>query len=126
MKPKYKVVKRRSRMSAMVNGNSKYARQYLADTTVHAHGETVGIMVFHTFHQAKSWIEPWNMSSDKDLAIIKVMPIGRGKRVSWLSGGVATEDIEQFYTEASQMGHNSPWILPPAGTMAYPGVYVME
>ena len=124
MKVKYKVVKRKSRMSAMVNGNSKYARKYLDGHSVYAHDNTLGIMVFETLTAADEFVNMWNnwrYHDSKDLIILRVFPIGRGKRLAWIAADVDTEAIENFY------GDNDRGMAePPDRTIAYPGVHVID
>lgn len=124
MKIKYKVVKRRSRMSAMINGNSKYARRYLDGEAVYAHGETFGIFVFETLGEAESWAAAWFQGYDecKDLIVLKVIPIGRGKKLSFIADGVDTETLDNFYGEPEE---DRVYTYPPNRTMAYPGVHVL-
>ena len=123
MKMKYKVVKRRSRMSAMINGNSKYARKYLDGEAVYAHGNSLGVFVFETLTAAESWASAWwnGYNDGKDLIILQVIPIGRGKRITWIADGVETETLDDFYADYQ----NSLHITAPDRTMAYPGVHVL-
>lgn len=126
MRIKYKVVKRKSRMSAMINGNSKYARRYLDGDSVHAHGGTVGILVFETLTAAECWAGVWNEPTysnvAKDLIVLKVIPIGRGKRINFLAEGIDTEALDHFY----HGNHSFLQSQCPERTMAYPGVHVLD
>jgi hypothetical protein len=125
MKVKYKVVKRRTRVSAMINGNSKYARRYFDGNDVYAHGNTIGILVFETLSAADQWAAAWETPSythyGKELIILKVLPIGRGKRVEFLAPEIDTETLDRFYSgnEDLRLGE------APDRTMAYPGVHVL-
>ncbi len=123
MKIKYKVVKRKSRMSAMVNGNSKYAIQYLDGHAAYANSGTLGVMVFETLTAAEEFTDMWRRAYDragKDLIILRVTPIGRGNRVRWIAAGVDTDAIDHFYEDKSALLGE-----PPDRTMAYPGVHVL-
>lgn len=124
MKKKYKVVKRKTRISAMVNGNSKYARKYEDGDSVYAGVDTLGILVFETLATAADWAWVWNNgygSEYKDLIVLEVYPIGRGKRVRFVAPDPVTESIDNFYKGyPSQIESECP-----DRTMAYPGVHVI-
>ena len=126
MRIKYKVVKRKSRMSAMINGNSKYARKYLDGHAVRAHGGTVGILVFDTLTAAEQWADVWNqphqlIGDAKDLIVLQVIPIGRGKRITFLANGIDTKELDRFYNRGDYYYSAEC----PDRTMAYPGVHVL-
>jgi len=123
IKYKYKVVKRKSRMSAMINGNSKYARRYLDGEKVYAHGNSLGILLFETLEAADDWASYWHRVKEAkvDFIILKVIPIGRGKRIEWVSSGIDTEDLDYFYSNKETTFR----IMAPRRTMAYPGVEVI-
>lgn len=127
MKVKYKVVKRKTRMSAMVNGNSKYAVRYIDGYNVYAPRNTLGIMVFETLTAADDFTWMWNYGTygrpSKDLIILRVLPIGRGKKVRWIATDVDTDSIDSFY---KYTGYDRDMLAePPDRTMAYPGVTVL-
>ena len=130
MKFKYKVIKRKSRMSAIINGNSKYAREYIKGDCVYAHGESMGIMVFNTLSAAESFADSWNNGSpfdeSKDLIIVRVRPIGRGHTVIWISDDISSKGIDKFYKFCSQGDNETPFAEAPNNTMAYPGVEVLD
>ena len=120
MKPKYKVVKRRSRMSAMINGNSKYSLQYYDGDSVYANENTLGVFVFETLKGAEQWMWHWNDGrEDKDLIILKVFPVGRGKKLRFIAESIDTEALDMFYHGEKIMN------TAPDRTMAYPGVFVI-
>lgn len=126
MKVKYKVVKRRSRMSAMVNGNSKYAVKYIDGARSYADENTLGIFVFETLSAAEDWAWVWNdrtsaYDQHKDLIIIKVHPIGKGKRVRFVAPDPITETLDIFYRDYE----NTHMTECPNRTMGYPGVHVI-
>ncbi len=124
MKVKYKVVKRKSRMSAMVNGNSKYARRYIDGRDVYARHDTLGIMVFETLTAADDFISWWDIAPyqpHKDLIILRVLPIGRGKKVRRIAADVDTDVIDRFYRNVDNIIVGEA----PDRTMAYPGVHVI-
>jgi len=126
MKIKYKVVKRRTRKSAMINGNSKYALEYKDGWTVYADAKTVGVIVFETAAAAIDWAWIWNTDRIsggplKDLIVLKVLPVGRGKRINWLANGIETDTLDDFYRDME----NVAWAEAPNRSMAYPGVQVI-
>jgi hypothetical protein len=112
-------------MSAMINGNSKYSKQYLDGNTVYANENTVGILVFETLEAAYNWAAIWNdgdcYDDPKDLVVLKVFPIGRGRKNPPLASGITTEDLDKFYSK----GPGWPRGESPDRTMAYPCVEVM-
>ena len=124
-KIRYKVVKKRNRTSAMLHGNSKYALKYLDGWKVYADAKTVGVIVFETAASAKEWVWVWNTCGfyhdDKDLIILKVLPLGRGKRIIWLAPDIDTETIDRFYKGDDDLRLGEA----PDHTIAYPGVEVL-
>ena len=122
MKVKYKVVKGKTRTSAIINGNSKYAIRYPKGETVYAGTNTMGILVFKTLKAARFWANQWIHYGRINFIILKVIPLGRGKTVKWISTDISTEGLDDFYddNEFTQMGSS------PGDTMAYPGVHVID
>lgn len=125
---KYKVIKRQSRRSAILNGNSKYSRQYIKGENTYAHGGTMGLMVFKNKNDAEVWRNAFNTygpydSIIHDFIVIRVLPIGRGRSVVEITSDVTTEGLERFY-----LTKNSHWArtTAPGNTMAYPGVFVVD
>jgi hypothetical protein len=119
---RYKVVKRRSRGSCSLNGNSKYSLKYKKETEVHARPETVGVMCFVNFEDAKFFMRrhPW---LGEHLMILKVIPMGKGKRIDEIS---VPRKLNEYY-HSEQVNHCHFYILPaPRGTICYPAVYVTE
>lgn len=122
MKVKYKVVKRKTRTSAILHGNSKYAKRYPKGESVYAGTNTMGILIFKTLKAARFWANQWIYYTNSDLIILKVIPLGRGKTVKFISIDLSTEGLDNFYNndEYSSMGS------APNDTMAYPGVQVLD
>ena len=128
-KPRYKVIKRLSRSSAMIHGNSKYGLKYLPGRETYAQEGTLGVFVFKTKRAAQEWADIWNGESfysreSKDLIVVEVTPIGRGKTVVFASSCIGTEDLDYFYKENQDYYYSH--VEVPDNTMAYPGVYVCE
>ena len=125
---KYKVIKRLSRRSAIINGNSKYSRQYIRGSNVYAHGNSMGLMIFKNRSDAQEWANDFNcpnLYGDPvyNFIVIRVLPLGRGKTVDSICNDVSTDGLDQFYSEeGSPYGHR----CPPDNTMAYPGVFVVD
>ena len=116
---KYKVIKKETRFSAIISGNSKYALRYLKGTRVWALPKTLGVMVFDTKTRAENFTL---YDGENALIIVRVLPYGMGKRPSRISGGIYTNDMDIFY------GKNTRWFSssPPLGTICYKGVYVVD
>jgi len=126
MKIKYKVVKCKTRMSAMINGNSKYSNRYENGDNVYAFDGSLGIFVFETLTEAVKWMQAWNdavfSEVTKDLTILDVVPLGRGKRVRFISNDIDTNALDQFYDED---GGGCVLGSPPDRSITYPGVHVI-
>lgn len=126
-KIRYKAVKRKTRTSAMIHGNSKYGLKYLPDTEVFAIPHTLGIFTFKTKTAAEDWVNIWNgyhSKGDKDLIYVPVIPLGRGKTIIFASSCIGPQDLDYFYEENQDYYYSHVEI--PDNTMAYPGVYVCE
>lgn len=110
-------------MSAVVNGNSKYARKYPKGEKVYADADTLGIMVFTTKRSAEEFATSFNKWDEKPkLIVIRVKSIGRGTTVNSISRRITTFDLDDFY------GHKKYCIMafPPFNTVGYPGVLVVD
>jgi hypothetical protein len=129
---RYKVVKRKTRGSAIINGRSHFARKYLPGTTVFAEEGTLGIMVFKTRYSAVVFADHFNNNAwynyhPPKLIIIKVETIGRGKVIHWVSSKTKTDELESYYKDMKDIHPNSLLSnLAPDDTIAYPGVRVLE
>lgn len=120
-KYKYKVVKKKSNKSCIVNGNSKFCLTYEKDTYVKALEKTLGIMVFKTRQDAELWMEGWRNVEDC-WKIKRVIPIGRGKTPSEISKYISSQYLRHFYKDYWM----DERISPVSGTICYPGVYVVD
>jgi hypothetical protein len=125
-KHKYKVIKKKSRMSALINGRSKYARKYIKGESTYAREGTLGIMVFTTRGDAAAFIASiiYHIPFSKlnSYMIVRVLPIGRGQTVKKISYDISTDDLDLFYN----ILRFAPTSWPPPDTMAYPGVFVID
>jgi len=117
-KYKYKVIKKISRKSAFINGNSKYAIDYIKNENVCAPLGSLGVLVFNTKKAAKYFRNNWK--DKKDLIVIKVIPTGRGKRIHYVSPARNSKGLDNFYK------NNSLLQPAPGDTMGYPGVFVVD
>ena len=127
---RYKVVKRKTRMSAVINGNSIYAIQYLKGSKVFARPETLGIMTFKSRYDAVNWKDgieyhEYNNHWDGDdvhLKVIAVETIGRGKVPKSISSSVRSDRLKSFYKNPHYRINTNP----VDRTVCYPGVRVLE
>lgn len=119
---RYKVVKRKTRTSALVNGNSTYALKYLSGTKVFARPETLGIMTFENKRYAEGWSRRMDCCYIKSLMVIKVETIGRGKIPQLICDNFSASALKRFYKKYDDFRT----LYPPDGTTCYPGVRVLE
>ncbi len=122
-KVKFKVVKQKNRVSAIVNGKSKYAIKYIPNQNVYAPENTMGIFVFTTRYAAEDWMYDWIriLRSYPHLIVIRVLPIGKGQTVRLVSSNISSEGLDRYY---NQLNHFSTFA--PEYTMVYPGVHVID
>lgn len=118
-KYKFKVVKKKSRRSAMINGNSKYSLIYEKGSEVFAMDGTLGVFVFRLRTDAQRWVDSF---LTPDLMIVRVLPIERGKSPYIIAPEVTSYGLNRFYKDSS--AHYSYFISE--STMCYPGVYVID
>ncbi len=126
-KYKYKVVKAKSRASAMLSWNSPFSIKYIPLQNAVAKEGTLGIFVFNTRFEAEQWAEAWGTYSTGceaiKLIVLKVLPIGRGKTAKMISPDVTSKGLRGFYNDVDPL-----YILGRSmeNTMVYPGVFVVE
>ena len=129
--PRWKVIKKKSRRSAVINGNSKYSLQYIPGKKVFAPPNTLGIFVFTSEYEARKWVTAIQLHSwfydyytikKKSLKIIKVFPIGRGVSPTRISRTPKSEDLKYFYNSDDGFFGGTERI--PDGTLLYRGVYI--
>ena len=116
-KHRWKVIKKDTRTSIIINKRSPFCLTYLPDTIVTAPKGTIGIMTFETKGDADWW---WK-NRHSDYLIIKVIPIGRGHRPKLISSDVLTRLLRLFYKKGECRN-----MKPPVGTICYPAVQVIE
>jgi len=121
----YKVIKRRTRMSAIINGRSKYGRLYKKGETVYAESHTLGIMCFKTQEEAENFardLSGWNYHHTKNFKVVRVKPIGKGKKINYISKFLTTNSLDTFYSDVRE----SVMATAPNGTFGYNGVVVVD
>jgi hypothetical protein len=128
---RYKVIKAHSRVSAIINGNSRYALKYEPGITVIAPEGTLGVMVFKTKTQAKEFADHLNFFSDScstpdRYKVIDVTTYGRGKFIDEMAYDYSTQGLCDFYNDSVETCHFMSTARPPEGTMCYPGVTPLE
>ena len=87
-------------------------------TEVHARPETLGVMCFDTYKNAYRLIHQHHYYRDNCI-IIKVIPMGRGSSPLIIG---SPSRLDQYY-------EGNDWyrsLVPPAGTVCYPAVYVVD
>ena len=101
-----------------------YCKMYEKETIVNAVPGTFGIMTFDTFLNASEFL------GEKKGKIIKVRPIGRGKRIKFISAGQYEGAIRRFYEDQfykNSFPQFSSNLSPvPKGTICYQSVEVLE
>ena len=106
------------RCSAFAKGI--YNLFYPKGTTVTAREESLGVAVFKTKRQAKTFIE--GARRDLPLKIIRVRPVGRGKIVDNIAAAGGSYTLKLFYRESGYLYK----VKPPLGTVFYPAVEVLD
>ena len=112
---RYKILSR-YRYSFFAEGD--YSLHYPKDETVKALPGTLGIMVFDTFANAVAF----RGTVYKECPIVKVKPIGRGKKQPEICAFISQDRINDFY----QLKFDFTVEPSPIGTICYPAVEVLE
>ena len=122
-KPIFKIVNKNNGSFA-IHHNSPYYLTYNKGEVVTAREETLGIFCFKRKRDAKDYMELIRMfNNNKNVRIIKVLPIGKGKKMDEfynISAFVIKRLLDDFYK-------NKPISTRPAtyGTYCYPSVKVL-
>lgn len=114
---RYKVT-RKNRISCMVFGRSPFSRKYLQNTIIKADPQTLGIFTFATKKDAEDFY-----GDNYDWLILRVQPVGRGKKPERISMYADTDAIRSFIKE--DFSRAGTWIVPK-GTICYPAVKVLD
>lgn len=125
---RYKVVKRKTRCSAIINGNSRYARRYLPGIITVAEEGTLGIMTFRIKTAAEEWAhhfnnQSWTYNDQPKLMVIKVEGIGRGYVPITVATDFTTDALDDFYSSDYDSGYP---FSSPDDTICYKAVRVLE
>lgn len=114
-KIRFKVVDQ-NRHSFLVPCTSPYCLHYKKDRVVKAKKNTIGIMVFNNIQTAKEYVRGLATKFE----ILEVDVHGHMKKIKTVSCGVATEDLDKFYSNRS-----INIMAPFPGTECYPSVKVL-
>jgi hypothetical protein len=115
MKIRFKVVDK-YRGSFLVPETSPYYLRYKKGHITKALKDTIGVMVFDTIESAKDYAKGLSMKFE----ILEVDARGRMKKISGVSSGAGTEDLDKFYENRS-----INIMVPFPGTECYPRVKVL-
>ncbi len=128
-KVRYKVVKK-SRYSAIVNGNSKYALRYLPGLEIHALPNTLGIFLFKHKYQADNWCDVLNYKTfsyypyGDNCTVIEVLPLERGRAVNCIPAvWTDTDALDTYYENEKDF---SRFGYTPDGTYTHMSVRVLN
>jgi len=115
-RPVWKVVKK-NRTSCFVE-RCRYQLTYKKGEIVKAREETLGIFCFKRKKDAENFID---VNHSKNI-IIKVEPIGRGKK-AFLISRLGYKNFKLFYSNDFA---NANTFQAPCGTICYPSIKVLE
>ena len=129
---RYKVVKQELYSGYSCYATGDYQLEYKKNTVITAKKGTLGIAVFERRYQAEDFIIKKRFRSDT--RIIRVIPIGRGKRYPFVCESQDTFNLDIFYNRygdtldillkcASISAHT---MKSPPGTIFYRQVKVLE
>lgn len=105
----YKVVKRKSRYSAMVYGSSKFAIKYEKGKEVKAKKGTIGIMAFTKRKYALDFISTFNNLGLMVIKIRSTSPVMVKRRICSITHNQnAGEALEKYYNETTKT--NRGWL----------------
>ncbi len=113
---RYRVVTRIRSSALIPHQNRTYYLKYFKDEIVKASKGSLGIMTFAHRREAEEWC-----SDLYEEMILRVEPIGRGSTPEAVSVGLLANDLRAFYS-----GKACQRVLPPAGTICYPVVKVLD
>lgn len=130
---RYKVVMTEDRSS--VFARDRFTLTYEKGKVVEAEKGTLGIMVFDTLSNAKAF-QSWCSRNSSLTTILRVRPMGKGKKPVSISECVKADSFISFYSIAKKQGgfpligqilrdfHYT--ISPPMGTICYKAVEVLD
>jgi hypothetical protein len=117
----YKVVKKRTRYSAVINGSSKYAIKYDKGKEVNARPETFGIMAFTDLEHAEEF-RRWGIGFH-NLKTIKIKPTSKVKTIGKICKvwGNTSAILNSFYKKQGKKKMQAP----PHGTVVCESAIVL-
>uniref|UniRef100_A0A6M3JIJ6 Uncharacterized protein n=1 Tax=viral metagenome TaxID=1070528 RepID=A0A6M3JIJ6_9ZZZZ len=115
---RWKVIMTDSRESAFAEG--KFSLKYIKGNITKAKKETLGIMVFDTKRNAEAFLHCSIYCRGQK--IIRVLPIGNGKRPKYIAENCSALGIQRFYNPLKVIFGG----VPPNGTICYSAVRVMD
>lgn len=127
-KYRYKVIKRKTRMSALINGNSLLSIKYLKGKIVYSHPSTLGIFTFLNYEDAINWMDRITISRGNEYTIVRVLPKSRGKNPSYVCSELSTDTLIKFYEDhkKTKFGYAIKRNVPPRNIMCYSSVEVID
>jgi len=125
---RWKVVKNNTNKSALIDSRSPFCLTYTPGENVFAKEDTLGVMVFKTKANAEIWMGCISMQKYKQVKLIKVIPIGKGKTPEKISSKIKTHSLRSFYNDLDKYGMGNTWSTnePLSDSICYPGVHVLE
>lgn len=137
----YKVIKAKSRTSAMVPNRSKYALHYKKGSVVASRSKTLGVLCFCELCDAQEFITIHDYFVDTDsgcyekLKIVKVRALDDPKCIKWVgatyaTAGATNQALNKFYRQIARLKRINICTLDvhnaPVGTVACSKVEVLE
>lgn len=106
-----------NRISCLIDPNSDYCCHYGKDKTIKANPKTLGVFTFDRKCDAEDFRAPKCLS----WKILRVEPIGRGKKPKRIAAFLGSVDLKHFME-----GHWTGTNQIPKGTICYPAVRVLD
>lgn len=125
---RYKITKSYIGQRTSMYAQGIYCKKYKEGSVVNAVPGTLGIMTFNTYSNALQFVR--GRPAGSRFQIVKVRPIGKGKRIKFVSAGQHEERIRRFYK--NQQLIEDERLIPegaspaPKGTICYQSVEVLE
>lgn len=125
---RYKLVIRDTRRSIYAEG--KFSLYYTKNKVVKAESGTFGIMVFDTEPNAEAFAHRCSIPR-QGISILRVKPLGKGKRPKYISKGFGMDRLKEFYEfystkKFASLKDSFISVEPPTGTMCYKAVKVLN
>lgn len=98
----------------------RYCKIYSRGTKVTAEPGTLGLMTFPTRQDSEAFIKRTGVLRGP-AKILRVLPVGRGKKIRTISGGQSKVELDYFYKTSRYLTSSAP-----PNTMGYPAVEVLN